>query len=129
MKAIVISLAKEFDNLKKPISEVLTRIACDMDLRDKVVEVYLTKDNVGEKKNFNVLSFPFPKHFPRPDLTRGESLGEIYLNPNYIKSQREDVYYMLIHGFLHLLGYDHKKNSDRIEMEKKEKELFKMISY
>jgi rRNA maturation RNase YbeY len=32
-----------------------------------------------------------------------------------------------VHGMLHLVGYDHIKKSDRISMEKKERELLKKL--
>ena len=77
-----------------------------------------------EFMNKNVLAFPAPKDFPRPDI-KSKPLGEIYLNPQYIKENGENFIFMLIHGFLHLLGYDHQKRNDRIRMEKKERELLK----
>ena len=79
-----------------------------------------------EFMNKNVLAFPTPKSFPRPDINR-KPLGEIYLNPQYIKENGEDLIFMFIHGFLHLLGYDHKRRNDRIRMEKKETELLKSL--
>jgi probable rRNA maturation factor len=74
----------------------------------------------------NVLAFPALADFPRPDLTLPD-LGEIYLNPAYIEAHGEDLRFMLVHGMLHLLGYDHIKKSDRISMEKKERELLKKL--
>ncbi len=88
-----------------------------------VVEVHL----VGSRTmNKNVLSYESPEHFSRPD-TRARPLGEIYLNPSYIAAHGEDFNLMLVHGFLHLLGYDHKSKSDRMKMEKKEDALLKQF--
>lgn len=47
-----------------------------------------------------------------------ESLGELVLCPSVLKKQakdhgltyREELAYMVIHGMLHLLGYDHENN-------------------
>ncbi|MEK7612462.1 MAG: rRNA maturation RNAse YbeY [Patescibacteria group bacterium] len=76
---------------------------------------------VGSKfMNKNVLSFPHTKGTPRPDMP-GEFLGEVYINPFYIKRAGESLLTMVIHGFLHLLGYDHVRTHDRIVMEQKEK--------
>ncbi|MDO8585260.1 MAG: rRNA maturation RNase YbeY [bacterium] len=87
------------------------------------VEVHLVGNAVMNK---NVLSYVSPRKFFRPDIS-GKALGEIYLNPTYIAAHGEDVDLMLVHGFLHLLGYDHKRKSDRIKMEKKEDALLKQF--
>jgi rRNA maturation RNase YbeY len=63
------------------------------------------------------------KPFPMPDI-KEKYLGEIHLNPFYIKSKGEDLLFMLFHGLLHIAGYDHKKKNDRIRMEKKEIIIF-----
>lgn len=89
-----------------------------------LVEVHLVNDAVMKK---NVLSYEAPEHFPRPDVP-GKALGEIYLNPKYISEHGEDVDLMLAHGFLHLLGYDHKTERDRMKMEKKEDDLLRQFT-
>lgn len=85
----------------------------------KIVECQLVGNAELPK---NVLAFPADANFPRPDLT-APSLGELCLNPSYIEEHNENFEYMLVHGFLHLLGYDHMKKSDRILMEKEEQKL------
>lgn len=46
------------------------------------------------------------------------------------KSLDDEVAFLLIHGILHLLGYDHEgaRASEAPEMEAKEEELFRMIA-
>lgn len=105
---------KEADIIKKALSKLDSLLA----LKGRSVEVYLIKDK------FTVHSFEPPKNFPRPDLKKFKPLGEIYLCPDFIKKQDGDLIYMLIHGLLHLLGYDHKWERDRIKMEKQEAELW-----
>jgi probable rRNA maturation factor len=36
----------------------------------------------------------------------------------------DEINYLMIHGVLHLLGYDHEQPREAEEMEKKEKEIF-----
>jgi probable rRNA maturation factor len=84
----------------------------------------------GKDKTTNVLSFSAPKNFPRPDLkTETAYLGEIYLNMGYIKKEGEDWRVMLIHGLLHLLGFDHEKISDKIRMQKLEKSIASSLGF
>lgn len=70
----------------------------------------------------NVLSFPEPAHFPHPE-TKKRYLGEIYLNRTILRRSPERAEALLLHGVLHLLGYDHKKKPDIIKMEGLEKKI------
>jgi probable rRNA maturation factor len=70
----------------------------------------------------NVLSFPEPKNFPHPE-SRLSPLGEIYLAPDYIVKSGEDLGALAVHGVLHLLGFSHSRESDRMKMEKVEQRI------
>lgn len=118
-KAIVVS-SKKFLIDKKIIEKTLDRLDKILNLQGKRLEVYLVNDAFMKK---NVLSFPAPKDFPHPETGKYQPLGEIYLNPDYIKKRGEDLTFMLVHGLLHLLGYDHKNKSDRMKMEAEEQRL------
>ena len=98
--------------------------------RRGIIEIYLidnkrmrrlNKQFRGKNKPTNVLSFPKPKGFP------GQGLGEVYLDPVYIDKKKESLDLMLVHGVLHILGYDHKQKYDRIVMQKKEAEFLKRL--
>ena len=82
----------------------------------------LNRDFRGLDKATNVLSFEAPSGFPNPPKTP-KLLGEIYLCPNVIKERGEDINYLLIHGLLHLLGFDHDKSRARIVMQKLEQKI------
>ena len=123
MKIIVESSEKEFQKLRPSIKKTAAKIGRFLRQKNIYVEIYLVGDRFMEK---NVLAFPAPKNFPRPDL-KEKSLGEIYLNPKYIGERGENLTFMLIHGFLHLLGFDHEKKSDTIIMQKREQELLKQL--
>lgn len=83
------------------------------------VEIALVGDKTMKK---NVYSYPAKPGFPQPGV-KGKPLGEIYINPMYILKEGEKIEFMVIHGFLHLLGYDHIKKSDTIVMERLEAKL------
>lgn len=132
MRKNIIAVGKKFTKEKKWAKSLLDDLDKVFKLKNAYVEIYLTEGD------FNVHSFPGLKDFPRPDLRRRRDLGEIYLCPNYIRkeakvgkwgggSYKELFFRLLIHGFLHLLGYDHKKKGDKIKMNKKEQELCKLL--
>ena len=77
---------------------------------------FLNKRFRGKNKAADVLSFEEPKEFVFPK-SKNRNIGEIYINTRY---KIQDTKYLLIHGLLHLFGYDHKKKSDIIKMEKVE---------
>ena len=108
---------------KSAVTKVAKKVSTLLKQEHKTVEIFL----VGSKQiHKNVLAFPADSSFPRPDLTE-PALGEIYLNPSYIKEHGEDLTYMLVHGFLHLLGYDHQSARDRMNMERKETALLRRL--
>lgn len=125
MKFIIVSLEKKLKIFEPFIKRNLKKINKYLSLKNSCyLEVYLVGNKFMKK---NVLSFSAPKNFPRPDI-KERILGEIYLNPLYIKKNKENLGRMLLHGLLHLLGYDHKKKSDRIKMEKKETSILKILN-
>ncbi len=102
----------EILKLKKPIDVFLV----DSETMRKLNRRYRKKN-----KATNVLSFPSPLNFP------ADTLGEVYLDPKYIEKNKEDLAFMLIHGVLHILGYDHIRTRDRMIMERKEAKLLAKI--
>ncbi len=90
---------------------------------DIFVDIFLCGNDIVPT---NVLSFPNPKDFPHPEYD-GIYLGEIYLNPDYIKEHEENFDHMLLHGILHLLGFDHEKRGERLKMEGLEKDILKQL--
>lgn len=96
------------------------------------VEIYIVNSSQMRKLNLryrgidkptDVLAVEDPK-FPGNQVG---SMGEIYLNPSYLKSKPYDIHYILIHGLLHLLGFTHQGKSDNMKMEKKEKDVLKWL--
>jgi probable rRNA maturation factor len=79
------------------------------------------------KKNevTDVLSFPMDE----------EILGDIIISAERASSQSKDyghsfkreICYLVTHGILHLLGYDHKTEGEKKEMRKKEERILKEL--
>jgi len=85
-----------------------------------------------KNKSTDILSFPLDKKIK---IKKNTYLGDIIISYNYLdkpksqdlKSFKKKVAKILIHGFLHLLGFDHKKNKDYFKMLKEENLLFKSV--
>ena len=85
-----------------------------------------------KNKSTDILSFPLDKKI---NLSKDTYLGDIIISYNYLDKPRsqnlkifkEKVVKLFIHGFLHLLGFDHKKNKSYSEMIREENFLFKSV--
>ncbi len=106
------------------LKDILMAAAAHMGITAAHAEAYIVGNAFMEK---NVLAYPAPKGFPRPDLSGVRDLGELYINPQYIATHGEDFAFMAVHAFLHLLGYDHHGKHDTVKMEAKEQEILAAI--
>ena len=85
-----------------------------------------------KNKPTDVLSFPFTKKIK---ISKRTYLGDIIISYNFINNPKslnsklfkDKVIKILIHGFLHLLGFDHKKNRDYLKMLKEEGQIYKSV--
>ena len=90
----------------------------------------LNKKFRNKNKTTDVLSFPsYSKLDFRKIKKRRIYLGDIILNYYKIdkNSFKQDFDRLWIHGFLHLLGYKHKKDKDFSEMNKLENILIEKL--
>ncbi len=86
----------------------------------------------AKDKPTNVLSFPAPEDMPIPE---GEPrpLGDIVLAFGVIareaatqgKSLHDHTVHLIVHGALHLLGFDHETDAEALEMERLEAGILK----
>ena len=86
----------------------------------------------NKNKPTDVLSFPLEKKFR---IKKSLYLGDIVISYEFMNKPKNldnfefknKVIKIFIHGFLHLLGYDHIKLKDFKKMVKEEKKIYKMI--
>ncbi|MFH0712395.1 MAG: rRNA maturation RNase YbeY [Candidatus Jorgensenbacteria bacterium] len=131
IKVIVRSRYGRYEKLEKEVKKA-ARAALDFLGRDEVsVEINLVGDGEirnlnrkfrGKNKVTNVLSFSEPKDFPHPE-SRLRFLGEVYLAPDYVRGKGEGLARLAVHGVLHLLGFSHSREGDRMKMEKLEEKI------
>ena len=86
----------------------------------------------NKNKSTDILSFPVNKKIK---ISKNTYLGDIIISYNYLdkpktqdlKSFKEKVVKIFIHGFLHLLGFNHIKNKDYSKMLREENLLYSSI--
>ena len=95
---------------------------------------YLNKEFRNKNKTTDVLSFPNLSSVDLKKKTNTEIyLGDIALNYEVINRRSKDSNFnlefdkMWIHGYLHLLGYNHKKFKDYKIMKKTEDKILKIL--
>ena len=92
----------------------------------------LNKEFRNKNNPTDILSFPFSKKIK---LSKKTYIGDIIISYNFInkpKSQniknfKEKIIKTFIHGFLHLLGFDHIKNKDYEKMLREEEKIYKSV--
>ena len=111
----------------------------------------INRDSRGIDAPTDVLSFPMQRYLRPADFTSireedagcfnpdsGELLlGDIVLNQDRIESQardyghaeRRELAFLVAHSMLHLFGYDHMEEEERIEMERRQEEILTERGY
>ena len=90
-------------------------------------------------KKTDVLSFPMfeKEEIPKAVESQNEDiLGDIVISipqiilqaEEYGHSIKRELAYMIVHGFYHLMGYDHIEEEDKNKMRKKEEEVLGTIA-
>ena len=140
MEIEVFNLTKE--NLEKELEELKEFLinVCHDEKLDNVIFNVIIVDNKKiheinkEYRNIDretdVISFALEddKTFNRDDI---RMLGDIYISIDKVRSQAEEyghsfkreLYFLSIHGLLHLLGYDHMTKEDEKVMFSKQEEV------
>jgi len=92
----------------------------------------LNKKFRNKNKSTDVLSFPFEKKL---NIKKSTYLGDIVISYEFMNKPKalnnlefkDKVIKIFIHGYLHLLGFDHIKLKDFKKMFKEEQEIYKAV--
>ena len=92
----------------------------------------LNKNFRNKNKSTDILSFPFDKKIK---FSKNMYLGDIIISYNYLnKPKSQDLEFfkqktikIFIHGFLHLLGFNHIRNKDYFKMLREENFIYKHV--
>ena len=130
------------DEIKNEIVRAVELIGDNYDAADCEVSITLTDDAHIRELNrqyreidraTDVLSFAFNES-DEPKIEYGgeehvDVLGDIVVSVERAREQaveyghsfKREMVFLLVHGMLHLLGYDHIEESERLEMEAEQK--------
>ena len=124
-KNICKSFPKKYRFINKKVS--LTLLLSNNKNIKKLNKIYRKKN-----KPTDILSFPINKKLK---INKETYIGDIIISYNFInnpKSQKLEIFKeklikVFIHGFLHLLNFDHVKNKEHFKMIKEEKRIYQSI--
>lgn len=96
----------------------------------------INRDYRGKDQPTDVISFAYHET-DEFDVGPYDTLGDIIVSLERVKEQAADYghsferefYYVLTHGILHLLGYDHIEEEEKKEMREKEEEILNRFGY
>ncbi|MBD1134348.1 rRNA maturation RNase YbeY [Pelagibacterales bacterium SAG-MED48] len=92
----------------------------------------LNKNFRNKNKSTDILSFPLTKKIK---ISKKTYIGDIIISYNFmnkpksqnIKNFKKKVIKTFIHGYLHLLGFDHIKDKDYKRMLSEEEKIYKSV--
>ncbi|MEJ6473987.1 rRNA maturation RNase YbeY [Pseudoalteromonas piscicida] len=137
-----LQLASEFDNLPSEAQfqlwaeHALTQFREEAELTIRIADEQesqeLNSQYRGKDKPTNVLSFPFDA----PPGIELPLIGDLIICPQVVyqesveqeKTFHDHFAHMVIHGCLHLLGFDHINEQDAVEMETIEKQILASLN-
>ena len=96
----------------------------------------INRDYRGKDQPTDVISFAYHETEDF-DIGPYDTLGDIVISMERVEEQaaeynhsvKRELYYVLTHGLLHLLGYDHIEEEDRKEMRIREEEILGQFGY
>ncbi len=122
LKSVAKRLLRE---VNEPESALSISLVDDGEIRE------LNREHRGKDKPTDVLSFPL---YEAGEATPGDGerlLGDVVISIDTARRQAADydaplqneLYRLLIHGILHVLGHDHEEPAERAAMEAEERRL------
>ena len=108
------------------------RISLTLMLSNNIKIKKLNKYFRNKNKPTDILSFPFSE---KSKISKTTYIGDIIISYNYVDKPRSQssklfkkkLIKIFIHGFLHLLGFDHIKNKDYKKMLEEEEKIYQSV--
>ena len=124
-----VDMILEYEKLENTENTYVSFLITTNDVIQNINSEYRGKDTPTD-----VISFAYNE---TENIGPFDILGDIIISAEKVAEQAEEYghsaerefYYVLCHGMLHLLGYDHIDDEDKKVMREKEEELLKEIGY
>ena len=129
--------APDEQSIKRWVSAAIGSKTGDTELSIRIVDEFegirLNETYRGATGATNVLSFPFDEKTPEPMPLIGDIVICAPVVAREAQQQNKDLTahwaHMIIHGVLHLLGYDHQNDSEAAIMEVLETEIMQKLGF
>ena len=109
-------------------------------LVDEDTIALLNRKHMGKAGPTDVLSFPIEDAAPGVPPRRAVDgppveIGDVVIAPSVVRSNarrdavafEDELALIVVHGMLHLLGWDHVAEADAVAMERREEELLNLV--
>jgi probable rRNA maturation factor len=145
--AALLEVRRRVRSWAPPVAELTTWTRAALGRRANGAEVALTVVGAAEIRRLNqtyrgkdrptnVLSFPAPAQ-PRAAEGRANLLGDLVICARLLRSEaraqgktlRAHWAHLVVHGALHLIGYDHVKTRDERRMQRREISVLKSLGF
>jgi len=136
MKIRIHQLKAELQLTEKQLSELCRKVSRRIGLQAASCDVIFVDDAALQEMHARYLNDPTPTDVITFDLGEETVEGEIYISYQRAREQAEqfgvsvaeEVLRLVIHGLLHLKGYDDIDETERREMKQMENELVEEMS-
>lgn len=153
MYEIIFKDIKEEKEHQKTIQEVVEKCFQEEKLEDSKLLITITLTDAENIRSINkkyrnidkatdVLSFPMFEKDELKEKIKNRSfeyedvLGDVIISIPKVKEQAKEyghsfereLSYMIVHGFYHLMGYDHIKEEDKKKMRPKEEKILNSLN-
>lgn len=120
----------DYSNYEKILKKVFKKIK-----NKKHLQIILTNDDNIQKLNLKYRDKNFPTDVLSFISNEEDSLGDIFISIDHMKkqafkynhSENREISFLAVHGYLHLIGYDHKTKDDEKEMMDLTEEILKKV--
>ena len=129
----VINILKDVIQVSSPTNTIAGNFQIGISIVSSEEIQKLNLEYRGKDQPTNVLSFGTNSHLKDND---SPLLGDIVLckeiiekeAKEYLKTYENRLKHMIIHGFLHLIGFNHEENHERMSMEEIEIQVMNNLS-